>query len=260
MESKVDEKNEMREAVLDGKLKRWDVEVDKGTPEVRGDGYFGSFTIITVGGKKTLVFCDPRDAICVPMIDDWYDDVKFTGFGWNPDTRFVSDPNSNPLLVKRAGKWTMIGYYGPRVTRNGLSLRKPYCDDWYDSIGNRENGRAINNAGDVERWYDAVKDGRPVRLTRKCQLINDRNHEIMAEVKTWDKDRIIADWIQKEGPCYHIQGFRYRGAKPVRISKSAALEMIRRHSFGMGFSSMSWAVEDGSVALVFESYSELDME
>ena len=65
---------------------------------------------------------------------------------------------------------------------------------------------------------------------------------------------------EKGRPCYHISGFGFRGAKPVRISTEKALEMINVHSFGMGFSSMSWAVEDGSVALVFESYSELDME
>lgn len=261
----------MREDILDGKVSRWDVTVDKGTTRPVANGYFGNFTIITIGGKKTLVFCDPRDSICVPMIDGWYDDVRLTDFGWSPDTRFVSDPNSNPLLVQRNGKWTMIGYYGPTVTRNGMRLRKPYCDEWYDCIDGREKARSINEYGDevphlskdvssVERWYDAVKDGKHVRLTRKCQVIDDRNQDTLAEVKTWDKDRIKTDWIEKDRPCYHISGFRYRGAKPGRISKEQALEMIKSHSFGKGFSSMSWGVEDGSVALVFESYSELDME
>lgn len=266
-----DKKAKMREDILDGKISRWDVKVDEGTARPTAEGYFGNFTIITIGGKKTLVFCDPRDSNCVPMIDGWYDDVKFTDYGWSPDTRFVSEPNPNPLLVQRNGKWTMIGYYGPTVTRNGMRLRKPYCDEWYDCIDNREKARSINKRGDevphlskdvnlVERWYDAVKDGNHVRLTKKCQVIDDGNQDTLAEVKTWGKDRIKTDWIEKGRPCYHISGFRFRGAKPGRISTEKALEMIKSHSFGMGFSSMSWAVEDGSVALVFESYSELDME
>lgn len=257
-----DEKSKMREDILDGKISRWDVTVDEGTNRPVAEGYFGSFTIITIGGKKTLVFCDPRNSNCVPMIDGWYDDVKFTDYGWNPDERFVSEPNPNPLLVQRNGKWTMIGYCGPAVTRNGIRLRKPYCDEWYDCIDNWGKGRSVNSKGVnlVERWYDAVKDGNHVRLTRKCQVIDDGNQDTLAEVKTWDNERIKTDWIEKGRPCYHISGFRFRGAKPGRISTEKALEMIKSHSFGMGFSSMSWAVEDGSVALVFESYSELDME
>ena len=189
----------MREDILDGKVSRWDVTVDKGTTGPIAKGYFGNFTIITIGGKRTLVFCDPRDSVCVPMIDGWYDDVKFTDYGWDPDERFVSEPNPNPLLVQRNGKWTMIGYHGPTVTRNGTRLRKPYCDEWYDCIDNREKGRSVNSKGVnlVERWYDAVKDGNHVRLTRKCQVIDDGNQDTLDEVKTWGKDRIKTDWIRK---------------------------------------------------------------
>ena len=272
MEIEMDDKEieKMREDILDGKLLKWDVKVDEGTPPVKGEGYFGNFTVITVGGKKTMVFCDPRDAICVPMLSEWYDDIAFTERGWDVDTRFQTNPNWNPLLVKKNGKWTMVGYYGNKIRRGKYDLRVPYCDEWYDSIGNREHwkcfdkdGRPTSNSigcSSIERWYDAVKDGKPVRLTRKCQVLDENIHDLMAEVKKWDKDKILSDWIDNGRPCYSIHGYRFKGAKPVPVSNDKAREMIKIHSFGKGFNSLDWAVEDGKVVLLFAIYSECDME
>lgn len=254
MKEKPDPNEEMREAILDGKVSRSDVTVDKGTTRPIAEGYFGNFTIITVGGKKTLVFGDPRDSICVPMIDDWYDDVRFTDYGWSPDTRFVSDPNSNPLLVKRNGKWTMIGYYGQKVRRGDNWLRVPYCDEWYDSIG--KTSRVAKGV----RFYEASRNGEAVRLTPKCQVIEEDASDVIATVKKWDKDRIVRDWIDKGMPCYHISGFRYRGAKARKITNDEARDLIKVYHFGKGFSSIDWNIEDGHAALVFKSYSEADME
>ena len=264
-----DEKSKMREDILEGNIKRWDIVVDPGTQHVKCEGYFGNFTIITVGGKKMLVFADPRESFCEPMLAEWYDEIEWTA-PWNPDTRFVSNPNREPLLVKKGEKWTIVCYYGKKIIRGRFRQRVPETDEWYDKIFKKENVQCLREDGSkasswadtktVERWYDAVKDGLPVRITERGCAISDNNPELLKEVKTWDKDRIKTDWIEKGRPCYHISGFRYRGAKPGRISTEKALEMIKIHSFGMGFSSMSWAVEDGSVALVFESYSELDME
>lgn len=257
----------MREGILSGQMSRYDVEVDEGTPMPKAEGYFGNFTIIAVGGKKTLVFCDPRDSRVVPMLGDFYDDIAFTETGWDVDTRFQTNPNSNPLLVKRDGKWTMIGYYGNTDSRG---RRVPYCDDWYDSISTRDKRRCIDKDGNVtsdwmecsvvERWYDAVKDGMPVRLTNECQVLDDGNNKIMAEVRQWDKDKIKKDWIGKGRPCYAIYGFRFKGAKAYPIDQETASELIDIHSFGKGYHSLSWNIEDGKLALVFESYSEGDME
>ena len=52
---------------------------------------------------------------------------------------------------------------------------------------------------------------------------------------------------------------RFRGASAHPITTEKARELIKKHSFGKGFSSLDWSVEDGRVALVFESYSESDM-
>ena len=251
MDSKKTE--QIHKDVLDGKLRKWEVEVDEGTPPVKGEGYFGNLTIIQVGGKKTLVFCDPRDAKCVPMLADWYDDVAMTNPGWDVDTRFQSNPNSNPLLVKKDGKWTMIGCYGEKVKRGDRYLRVPYRDDWYDSIARRDG--VVNGV----RCYEAKKDGQTVYLTPKCQVVEEDVKAVMEEVKTWDKDRVVRDWIEKGRPCYGIHGFRFRGASARPITTEKARELIKKHSFGKGFSSLGWSVEDGRVALVFESYSESDM-
>lgn len=250
----MDEKVEMREAVLDGKLRRWDVKVDEGTPEVKARGYFGDFTIISIGGMKTLVFCDPRDSVCVPMLADWYDDVSMTEYGWDEDTRFRSEPNWNPLLVKRDGKWTMVGYDGEKVTRGKYRLRVPYCDNWYSWVSNMS--RVVNGV----RCYEASDNGVGVLLTPKCQVVEENASDVMRRVVQWDKGRIARDWIGKDRPCYHITGLRYKGKKPHRITKEEAEDRIKYHDFGIGFDSLDWSVEDGKVALVFESYSESDME
>lgn len=263
----------IRNDILDGKVKKWDLATDDGivTEKVHGShGYFGAFIIIPVGGKKTLIFIDDRDGICVPMLAEWYDDLKFTGYGWDPDARFVSNPNKDPLLVCKDGKWTMVGYYGETVKRGNRSLRVPYCNEWYDSIGMHERVRYLDANGNktdtwckasvVERWYDAMKDGVPVRLTNRCRVLQDGNHELLAEVKKWDKGKIISEWIAKGRPCYSIYGYRYKGAKAGPMSNEEAMKLIGAHSFGIGYSSLSWAVEDGQVALVFEHYSEGDLE
>lgn len=90
-------------------------------------------------------------------------------------------------------------------------------------------------------------------MTRECE-------KTMSEVKEWDKDKIKRDWIDKGRPCYFINGLRFRGATAHPISQEEAASLIKKHSFGMGFYSLSWGVEDGKVALVFEEYSEYDME
>lgn len=254
MKENIDPNEAMREAVLDGGLSRREVKVDEGTPSVKADGYFGNMTVISVGGKKTLVFCDPRDTVVVPMLGDWYDDVAMTEYGWDVDTRFYSDPNWNPLLVKKDGKWTMIGYCGQKVRRGNNWLRVPYCDDWYDSI------EKTSRVKDGVRFYEATKDGETVRLTPTCQVVEENAAEIVKKVEKWDKDRIVNDWIRKGKPCYRINGFRFKGAKASPITSDEALKLIKVHSLGMGFRSLGWRVEDGRAALVFESYSESDME
>lgn len=263
----------LRKEILDGNVKKWDLvsSDDEITVKVHGGhGYFGAFIIVPVGRKKMMIFIDDRDGICVPMLDGWYDDMLYAGSPWSPDTRFESQPNREPLLVKKGGKWNMIGYYGKRVRRGNLSLRAPYSDVWYDSISRGERVRCIGKDGEetrswaqaetVERWYDAIKDGVAVRLTSECKPIDDGNDALIKEVKGWDNDRIEKEWIGKGRPCYSIHGYRFKGAGPHPITTEEAAKLIKKHYLGKGYNSLSWSIEDGKVALVFESYSEGDME
>lgn len=239
----------LRKEILDGNVKKWDLvsSDDEITVKIHGShGYFGEFIIVPVGMKKTMIFIDDRDGMCVPMLDGWYDDMLYAGSPWSPDTRFVSQPNREPLLVKKGGKWNMIGYYGKRVRRGNMSLRAPYSDVWYDSISRGERVRYIGKDGKelthyredveaVERWYDAIKDGVAVRLTSECKPIDDDVGRTIEQVRPWNRDLIEKEWIEKGKPCYSIYGFRYKGASPRPITSEEAKKLIKIHDFGKGF-------------------------
>lgn len=252
---------ELREKILSGKMHSWSVECDKGTYDIAHEhkGYFGVIDIISVGGKKTVVECDPRDALVVPMLDGWYDDAVWVKGGkWSPDTRFVSRPNHYPLLVKKDGKWAMIGYYSYEVDKErNLRIRKPIHDKWYDSIS--DTYRSFKLWGHWTEVFDAVKDGRPVMLTDEGTEISIDPKLTLEEVEKWSKEDIVHNWIEAGSPCTFIYGFQYKGARPRLITKEEALEKIKTHTFGMGYYSMEWTVFDGRPVLQFAEYSESDM-
>ena len=255
-------KQELREKILDGKVLRWDVEAEDGCFDFKNEhlGYFGAIDIMSVGGKKTIIECDPRDAILRPMLAEWYDDVMWTGrYGcWSPDTRFVSDPNPLPAIVRKNGKFAMVGYYGNTVRRGNYYLRMPYYDRWYDSIGTVERRMKF---GDT--WvsvFDAVKDGKSVMLTNKGVEISIDVNLTLERVKDWSKEKILHEWVEAGRPCTLIHGFAYKGAKPHLIGNEEALKRIKTHSFGVGYYSMEWTVFEGMAVLQFAEYSEGDME
>lgn len=254
----MDTAEKMRALVLEGNATRNSVKYDEGTIDLgKVDlGYFGTIDIISIGGKKTIVQCDPRDGILKPLLVGWYDDIRWTpGESWNPDTRFLSDPNSYPAIVKKDGKWSMIGYYGQKEPETGRW--RPFYEEWYDDINPR--CRAMQCGDSWVTVYDAVKDGERCMLTKKGRQITIDMDVTMRQVKDWTKEDIVHKWIEADRPCSFIYGFAYKGAKAHPIGKEEALRRIKTHSFGKGFYSMDWVVFDGQVTLQFSEYSESDM-
>lgn len=253
-----EEANELRNRILGGEVRRWDVEYDEGTwnPTKEKLGYFGKYGIVSVGGKKMVVECDPRDSLLRPQFAEWYDDVKWTvGEAWDTDTRFRSNPNAFPVLVRKDGfGWGMIRWYG----------RKPCTSDWYDAISPEKHWMKTDANGGGLWVYSAAKKGKPAHLvltpkgTEVC-VGADEIKAKMDEVKGWTKDDILHKWIEADQPCSFIYGFAYKGASARPITKEEALEKIKHHEFGMGYYSMDWVVFDGKVTLQFEEYSEGDM-
>ena len=253
-----------RRRILNERVLRYEVEVDKGTCDIAHEdlGYFGTIQIISIGGKKTVVKCDPRDVVLEPMLEDWYDDVVWA-YGcigkWDPDTRFVSIPNPYPVLVEKDGKWAMIGYYGVKhdPENNPRRLRSPYYGKWYDHIYSRPRRQEL--FGTWTTVFDAIKDGNQIMLTRNgVEVVIDPTVTI-DEVKGWTKDDIVKKWIEVDRPCTMIYGFSYKGASPYPISKEEALRRIKAHSFGKGYYSMEWTVFNGRPTLQFSEYSASDM-
>ena len=252
----------LREQILEGKVSRLDLRGVDGCETIADVklGYFGEIAIIRVGRKKTIVECDPRDGKIVPMLSEWYDDVSWTGQSyekWKRDTRFEGDPNRMPAIVKKNGKFAMVGYYGQKVNVGGMYLRVPYNDMWYDYISTR--CRSINFGETWTLVFDAVKDGEKTMVTNKGFQITIDVDITLKKVKSWTKDDIIHKWIEVNRPCTFIYGFAYKGAKARLITKEEALEKIKKHSFGVGYYSMEWTVFDGMAVLQFSEYSESDM-
>ena len=252
-----EELQKWRDKILEGNVKRWEAPYDEGTVDVAQEhlGYFGAYEIISIGGKKTVIACDPRDAILQPKLAEWYDDAVWTnGHKWSMDTRFVSDPNSFPVLVKKDGKWAMVNWHGK--SKPGTRLWVPDNYNWYDWINPSPSW--TDGVGDT---YSAVKDGKTVKLTKKGTEVQEDVKAVKKEVEgwKWDKDAIIHKWIEADRPCSFIHGFRFKGAHPRLITKEEALEKIKHHTPGMGYYSMEWTVLDGRVTLEFQEYSEGDM-
>lgn len=256
------ELQKMRERILEGNAHRSDLRgVDGCESIVNVDlGYYGEIAIISVGGKKTIVECDPRDGKIVPMLSDWYDDVSWAGKWhekWNRDTRFEVDPNRIPAIVKKDGKFAIVGYYGQEAKIGGLYLRVPYNDMWYDSI--TTDYRSVKFGDTWVLVFDAVKDGKKTMVTNKGAQITIDVNITLEEVKSWTKEDVLHKWIEANRPCTLIHGFAYKGAKPRLIDKEEALGRIKTHSFGIGYYSMEWTVFDGMAVLQFSEYSEGDM-
>lgn len=252
----------LRKKILEGNVLKWDLQGVDGCETIADVdlGYFGEIAIIRVGRKKTIVECDPRDARIVPMLSEWYDDVSWTGHSyekWNRDTRFVGDPNSMPAIVKKDGKFAMVGYYGQTLKVGNRYLRVPYKDMWYESISTKP--RRIKYCDTWFTVFDAVRNGEKTMVTNKgCQIATDLNITL-EEVKGWTKEDILHKWIEADRPCTFIYGFAYKGAKARLITKEEALKKIKTHSFGIGYHSMEWTVFNGMAVLQFSEYSESDM-
>lgn len=241
---------DMRQLVLDGKARRWDVSYDDGSTDLTSVdiGYFGTISVIQIGGMQTVVRCEMCDGILHPMLDRWYDGVRFTGRPWDADTRFTNEPNADPIVARAGSEWTLIPYRG-RMDAHGRLLPTSY----YEAISLRPSIIRFGWFGNVE-VFDAVNDGRGFCLSKCGTPIEQPD-----EVEPTDKGQILERWIWRGRPCYHVHGFRWKGARPVEVDADKAVELLKKSSFDKSCDAMEWDVVDGRPALLFSTYSEGDM-
>ena len=66
-------------------------------------------------------------------------------------------------------------------------------------------------------------------------------------------------WIEDGNPCTFTYGLSYRGASSDFITQEEARELLKKHSFGIGFYTMFWSKRNGVEVLNFTEYSENDL-
>lgn len=66
-------------------------------------------------------------------------------------------------------------------------------------------------------------------------------------------------WVADDKPCTFTYGLAYRGAGQSRISNEKAQELIKHHTWGMGFYTMFWREFEGETVLNFTEYGENDL-
>lgn len=71
--------------------------------------------------------------------------------------------------------------------------------------------------------------------------------------------KLADEWVKAGKPCTFRYGFAYRGASAKRISPAKASELIKTHSFGMGFYTMHWRDFEGERVLEFNELDANDL-
>ncbi len=66
-------------------------------------------------------------------------------------------------------------------------------------------------------------------------------------------------WVEDGNPCTFTYGLAYRGAGQRPITNEKARELLKQHSFGMGFYTMFWRQYEGKTVLNFTEYGENDL-
>lgn len=221
--------------------KKWDV---KGVNQ--NNGYFGSFSIIELDGKKCVVYCDDRDAL-VRVVTDWYDDIL--ACSWSGDCRWNHD---RPCIVYDKEK----GYALNEPNKNNL------ISDWCESIDTKWCYE--KNIGE---YLKGVKDGCEVYIIKggnivKSETANPKNYEnVLKMCKSFTNDEVVSLWIEKGFPCAHIHGLEYKGASASRVSKEKAKELFKTHCrFNGMFNSAEWRIYNGEVTLLMRDYANSDYD
>jgi hypothetical protein len=239
----------MEKQLKDG-ISKWDINLilDKDSNKVPNDnGYFGKFTIVRYNGKENIVFCDDRNAECVFVSDEWFDEIVTCG--WGGDYRY----NDNKPAIVRNGKDFCL-LTAPHGAISKGDKKKKLISDWFNTS--------------KPKWYyngatecvDIVLNGKEMAITKNGTFITEDPKPILEAVKNYTKEQILNEWINKGKPCFSQYGLTYRGAKAFQIDKQQAINLLPKYSFGKGFYELSWRIVDGIAALVFNEYSVYDME
>jgi hypothetical protein len=221
------------------------------------NGYFGAYTIITLDGKKNVVYVDDRNSDCVVQFAEWFDDV----FGeiFDGDTRWNN--GGGIMFVRNGDKYNAIGR-GTQYFSKTQRFAEVNSSVWYDSIDPKKCYTQRGEVGYCGTYYNATLNGKNVRIDRDGVLIADNIQSLMQEVADWSKAEIMEKWIEHGRPCAEINGYAYRGARHHAIDNKKAAELLPISSDdrkGVNYNTYEWDVLNGQLTLVFNRYSENDL-
>lgn len=231
-------------------MTKWELNLvtDKDSNKIHDNGYFGSYTIIKYKGKYNIAFCDDRDAICVLASDDWFDEI--VSCKWDGDYRWNHD---KPAIVRKGDKYNILQAPEGMMHKNSTKM-KILSDVWFDEISPSWKYNEV-----IGYYLDARTGDVWVKVTQNGNIAEKDANGTLAIVKSYSRQQIISEWIEKGRKCIYRYGFAWKGAKAKYISKEEALAKFPTYYFGKGFYTLSWTTYDGSVVLVFNELSENDM-
>ena len=237
-----------RTALIDGK-EMWTVNNGPLLNEplrVRPPQYFGTYSVISLEGKKAVVLCNSDYK--VKVVGGWYDDI--IKMDWSDDYRF--NYGDRPCFVREGYKFNIIEpHTGKLLIKEWLKeitcgwVWKRYIGVYTEGIGIDGNEYVVSTNGNI---------------TPKDMAGRETIESVLKEVKEYTTEQIKAEWIDKNLPCMHIQGYEHKGAKKAYISNYEASKLIDgMHKHGT-IRKASFIVYDNRVTLLISDYTLLDFE
>ena len=237
-----------RTALIDGK-EMWTVNNGPLLNEplrVRPPQYFGTYSVISLEGKKAVVLCNSDYK--VKVVGGWYDDI--IKMDWSDDYRF--NYGDRPCFVREGYKFNIIEpHTGKLLIKEWLKeitcgwVWKRYIGVYTEGIGLDGNEYVISTNGTI---------------TPKEMASREAIESMLNKVRAYSTAQIKAEWIAKNLPCMHIQGYEHKGAKKAYISNYEASKLIDgMHKHGT-IRKASFIVYDNRVTLLISDYTLLDFE
>ena len=237
-----------RTALIDGK-EMWTVNNGPLLNEplrVRPPQYFGTYSVISLEGKKAVVLCNSDYK--VKVVGGWYDDI--IKMDWSDDYRF--NYGDRPCFVREGYKFNIIEpHTGKLLIKEWLKeitcgwVWKRYIGVYTEGIGIDGNEYVISTNGTI---------------TPKEMASREAIESTLNKVRAYSTAQIKAEWIAKNLPCMHIQGYEHKGAKKAYISNYEASKLIDgMHKHGT-IRKASFIVYDNRVTLLISDYTLLDFE
>ena len=213
---------------------------------VKPPQYFGTYSVISLEGKKAVVLCDRKYK--VNIVGGWYDDVL--KMEWSDDHRF--NDGDRPCFIMVDGKFNIIEPHTGKLLMKGWMKEitdtwfwQPYVGEYAEGIGLDGNEYVISTNGTI---------------TPKEMASREAIEKTLNKVRAYSTAQIKAEWIAKNLPCMFIQGHEYKGAKKAYIRNYEALKLIDgMHKHGV-MRKASFIVYDNRVTLLISDYTLLDFE